>query len=291
MSELYTNRHQPKEYVPFPELGSGSQFRAYDMHDGRVLKLPLTKQETAVAIAKRRHNVNPLSADEAASIEARIHTLFNGKARIPGMVNHPFHDRAEFLAIFGNPTIIPSETSLPEDTAEKQWSVGRVVYTQDKVVTTGEMLRHFANMPSLGRGDLSKIKQLIELYIQQTYKAWEHGYGDYVLKIGDTGLDANGNFILLDLGEYTNDPDFMLRALTEQRWLHSIIVAKVDFPQIPRQLHDFYRATMEVAFSPENFKAHWRQNHHCDGCTAASDDPVQAFIASKAIEIDYVDRW
>jgi hypothetical protein len=291
MKNPYTNQHADFEYIPFPKLGSGSQFHTYDTHDGRVLKLPLTMEETEVAIAKRRHNINPLSVEEAASINVRVHTLLNGKARIPSMVNHPFHDAREFLAIFGNPAIVPTDTSLPEDTPKKQWSVGRVAYTQDKVVVTGDILHGFADLPSLDRGDLAKIRQLIDLYIQQTYKAWEHGYADYVLKIGDSGIDANGNFVLLDLGEYTSDPDFMLRAIKEKRWMHSIIPAKIDFPQIPRELHDYYQKTMDNAFSVKDFQAHWRKKHHCTACKPLSQDSIHAFIVAKAAEIDYVDRW
>lgn len=291
MNMLYVNQHGDDEYIPFPEIGSGSQFHTYDTHDGRVLKIPLTKEETVLAISKRRHTIDARSPKEIPSIEARIHTLFNGKARIPGMVEHPFYDQAEFLRIFGNPHIIPTDTSLPEDTAEKQWSVGRVVYTQDKVAMTGDMLRSLAALPALGRGDLSKIRQLVELYIQQTYKAWEHGYADYVLKIGDTGLDDTGNFILVDLGEYTSDSKFIERALTEKRWLHSTMPEKIDFPQIPQQLHEYYRKTLEDAFSIENFKAHWHKKHHCSACKPSDNDPIQSFIAAKAAEIDYVDRW
>jgi hypothetical protein len=291
MNTPYINQHLDDEYIPFPELGSGSQFHTYDTHDGRVLKIPLTKEETRLAISERRHTVNPVSPQEIPSIEARIHTLFNGKARIPDMVEHPFYDQVDFLAIFGNPRIVPIGTSLPEDTAEKQWSVGRVVYTQDKVTMTGDMLRNLATLPSLGRGDLSKIRQLIELYIQQTYKAWEHGYADYVLKIGDTGLDSSGNFVLVDLGEYTSDADFIERALTEKRWLQSTMSDKVDFPQIPKQLQDYYRETLDDAFSVENFRAHWHKKHHCSACLPSDNDPIQSFIAAKAAEIDYVDRW
>ncbi len=291
MNTLYMNQHLNDEYVPFPELGSGSQFHTYDTHDGRVLKIPLTKEETRLAISERRHTVNPVSPQEIPSIEARIHTLFNGKARIPDMVEHPFYDQTDFLALFGNPRIVPVGTSLPEDTTEKQWSVGRVVYTQDKVTMTGDMLRNLATLPSLGRGDLSKIRQLIELYIQQTYKAWEHGYADYVLKIGDTGLDSSGNFVLVDLGEYTSDADFIERALTEKRWLQSTMPEKVDFPQIPKQLQDYYCKTLDDAFSVENFRAHWHKKHHCSACQPSDNDPIQSFIAAKAAEIDYVDRW
>lgn len=290
MTPKYINHHQLHEYVPFPELGSGSQFHAFDTHDGRVLKIPLTKEETAVAIARRRHNMNPLSAEEAASVETRIHTLVNGKGRIPAMVNHPLHASKDFLALMGNPKIITTDSVLPEDTPEKQWGAGRVVYTQDKVTMVGDLLDSLAQLRSLGESDLARVRQLIELYIQQTYKMWEYGYSDYVFKLGDTGIDERGKFVLVDIGEYSSDPEFVLRALSDQRWLHAIISTKIDFPQIPPQLHSYYQKTMTEAFSVENFKKYWRKKHICDDCKS-SDKTIEAFIAAKTSEIDYVDRW
>ena len=92
MKQEYVLGDFNRDYVPFPELGSGSQFHAYDLHNGRVLKLPLTKEETAIVLAKRRHNMNPFSKEEQASVEARVQTAVNGKARIPNMVAHSFYD-------------------------------------------------------------------------------------------------------------------------------------------------------------------------------------------------------
>lgn len=281
----------PHEYVPFPEIGSGSQFRTFDTHDGRVLKMPLTKSETYHAIVGRRHNMNPLSHTEAASVDARVHTLINGKGRIPGMVTHSFDNHSDFLALIGTPKLVPADNAMPEDSPTKEWGAGRVIYTQDKVAMVGALLQSFTRLPTLDLGDVVKLKNIIERYIQQTYTMWSYGYSDYVFKIGDTGLDANGKLILIDIGEYTNDPQFVLRAIADKRWLHATIPSKIDFPQIPRQLYDFYVKTCNNALTEETFQKYWRKNHCCSDCGRNDNDAINTFIAAKASEIDFVDRW
>ena len=145
------------EYVPFPELGHGSQFHTYDTHDGRVLKLPLTKEETYTVVSKRRHNMNPLSTAQTAPLETRIHTIINGKSRIPAMINHSFYDAKDFLSILGNPAIIDATHVLPEDKPGKQWGAGRVIYTQDRLAMVGDMLSGFARCLSRSNSSRSGI--------------------------------------------------------------------------------------------------------------------------------------
>lgn len=293
MSSRYTNKHRPFEYIPFPKLGSGSQFHAYDTHDGRVLKLPLTKEETYVVIADRHHNMNPYSPKESASVDARVHTIVNGKSRIPKMISHSFVNTKDFLTLMGNPEIVPVDKLLPEDTPTKQWGAGRVVYTQDKVMMVGDLLKSLNALPTLGDDDISKLKRIIDFYIEQTYKMWSFGYSDYVFKIGDTGMDQHGKLTLIDLGEYTNDPEFVKKAVTDQRWLHSIIASKIDFPQLPKQLHTYFKETCNNALTVENLEQYWGTNHICNECQQQENesDAISAFIAAKATEIDLVDRW
>jgi hypothetical protein len=293
MKKRYTNLHRQFEYVPFPEVGSGSQFHAYDMYDGRVLKLPLTKEETYCVIADRRHNMNPFSAEESATIDNRVHTIINGKGRIPGMITHAFKDATDFLGLIGNPKLIDNTQLLPEDTPNKQWGVGRVMYTQDKVMMVGDLLDELRGQTRLSAGDSKKLRRIIDLYIEQTFKMWSFGYSDYVFKIGDTGITADGDLVLVDIGEYTNDPQFVKRAIADKRWLHSTIPTKIDFPQIPGQLLDYFEEACNNALTVANLEKYWGTNHHCTECTPPSDDDdvLRAFIASKSSEIDLVDRW
>ena len=149
-------------YIPFPELGSGSQFHAYDLHDGRVLKLPLTKQETTVVVAKRRHNMMPLTKEQQASIETRVQTIVGGKGRIPAMLTHALYDPKPFLALLGNPVLLDADTVLPEDTDDKGWGVGRVAYTQDRLMMVGSLLQDLSGLSRLKRGDIARMKAIID---------------------------------------------------------------------------------------------------------------------------------
>lgn len=156
----------------------------------------------------------------------------------------------------------------------------------------GDILNALGHLPVLRSGDIRKVEQIIDLYVQHTYTLWEFGYSDYVFKIGDTGFDAQNNFVFADLGEYSSDPEFILKTFADKRWLHSIHPDKIDFPQIPKQLHEYFTQTLNNAFTPEQFLAHWRKKHTCSSCLPRSDsDAISAFITAKVAETDYVDRW
>lgn len=287
---MQTNMVQAVNYIPYSEIGNGSQFRAFDMHDGRVLKMPLTKEETRTKIMSRRHNQNPLSPNEPADLDARVQTLINGKARIPEMLNHPFLDREAFRELFGNPVIIEDDL-LPEDTPEKQWGSGRIIYTQDKVATVGEIFNRLNKKASLSQDEIAYLQQIIDMYAKLMHAVWEFGYSDYVFKIGDTGFDGTNKLVQIDLGEYTKDPQFMIRVLREKRWLHATISAKKDFPQVPAALVSYYTDTLNTAFSEEEFWKHWGKRHSCTICQKDKPDVLRNFIQARAAEIDLLDRW
>lgn len=289
-TDEYTLGDFNTDYVPFPEVGSGSQFHAYDLHTDRVLKLPLTKEETSVIVGTRRHNMQPLSKAQQASVEARVQTAINGKARIPAMISHSFYDPKPFLNLIGNPVLIDATTILPEDVANKQWGAGRVVYTQDKLTMIGKMLRTFAEVPHLNNRDVAQLKLIIDTYVEQTYRLWEYGFADYVFKIGDCGFNSKNELVFADIGEFSSDPVFIRKILKDQRWLHSTISDKIDFPQIPPELHTYYIETLNDAFTDEAFTSRWRSKHKCSSC-GMNRDAISAFITAKMAEIDYVDRW
>jgi hypothetical protein len=277
-------------YMPFPEIGSGSQFHTFDMHNGRVLKLPLTKEETIEVLMRRKHNMNPLSSVEQASVESRMHTVINSKARIPDMIGHSFYQPEGFLRMIGNPVAVDADNVLPKDTINKQWGSGRVVYIQDKLDMIGMILNSFTELVTLGRGDILRLQRIIDQYVQRTYELWEYGFADYVFKLGDAGFDTSGRLVIADLGEFTSDPVFMKKALDDRRWLHATMANKIDFPQIPKQMQKYYTETLDNAFTHEHFVSRWKTKHSCSSCSKR-DDPISVFIAAKMAEIDYVDRW
>ena len=272
----------------FSELGHGAQFKVFDMHNGRVLKIPLTEAET-YQVARRRRNIIHGTVEQIAALDVRVQTFMNSKARIPSMVNHSFDDPAPFLKVIGNPKIELSGDYLPDDTHEKRWASARFIYTQDKVDTASAMLRSLEKYDTLSGGDELRLKRYIEQYIAAVYETWRYGYSDYIFKLGDSGINQNGDMVLIDLGEWTADFDFVLRAIKEKWWLDNVNHGKKDFPKLPKSLETFYIQTLENAFTPEKLTEQWRSKHICSDCTDEATT-IAAFVTTKVAEIDYIDR-
>ena len=272
----------------FTEIGHGAQFKAYDMQDGRVLKIPLTEAETFLE-AKKRRNIIHGTVDEVAALEVRVQTFMNSKARLPGMLSHAFHDPAPFHEILGNPKLVAVDNILPEDTPQKRWGAARFAYTQDKVEIVRGLLNFLSSKPSITSTERKKFHRLIESYIEHTYKLWEFGYADYIFKLGDMGITADGSLVSVDLGEFSSDSQFIERAITEKWWLDNTNPLKQDFPKMHRSLEPEYEAMLESAFTVSELKKRWRQQHNCSACQPEADT-LRAFITTKVMEIDYIDR-
>lgn len=272
----------------FSELGHGAQFKVFDMHNDRVLKIPLTEAET-YQVARRRRNIIHGTVEQIAALDVRVQTFMNSKARIPAMVHHAFEDPAPFLKLLGNPKIEFAENYLPEDTHEKRWASARFIYMQDKVDTAAAMLRSLERAGTLGHGDELRLKRYIEQYVANVYETWRYGYSDYIFKLGDSGIDTSGNMIQIDLGEWTADFDFIKRAVQEKWWLDNVNHQKHDFPKLPHALESFYIQTLEAAFTVEELTKRWRTKHVCTDCTKEATT-IAAFVSTKVAEIDYIDR-
>lgn len=272
----------------FSELGHGAQFKAFDMHNGRVLKIPLTEAET-YQVARRRRNIIHGTVEQIAALDVRVQTFMNSKARIPSMVSHGFNDPKPFLKLLGNPRIELSGNYLPEDTHEKRWASARFIYTQDKVDTAATMLRTLERLGMLASSDEQRLKRYIEQYVACVHESWRYGYSDYIFKLGDSGIDANGDMVLIDLGEWSADLEFIRRAIKEKWWLDNVNHMKNDFPKLPKQLESFYVQTLEDAFTDETLMKLWRSKHVCTDCTEEATT-IAAFVSTKVAEIDYIDR-
>jgi hypothetical protein len=285
---MQSNKILKNTAFAFSELGHGAQFKAYDMQNGRVLKIPLTEAET-YQVARRRRNIIHGTVEQIASLEMRVQTFMNSKARIPAMVGHHLQDSENFLRLLGNPTVATSGELLPDDTHEKRWAPARFVYTQDKVEMASGMLRSMADMKTLPSKDEKHLKKYIEDYVQLVYETWAYGYADYIFKLGDTGVNENGEMIVVDLGEWTSDFDFIRRAVEGKWWYDNVNHQKTDFPKLPAKLEEFYIQTLDDALTVEELKKRWRSKHICVDCTEEATT-IAAFVSTKAAEIDYIDR-
>jgi len=272
----------------FSELGHGAQFKAFDMHNGRVLKIPLTEAETT-RVAKQRRNIIHGTLEQIASIEVRVQTFMNSKARLPGMITHPLDDPQPFLHLLGNPSLVPIDNILPEDTPDKRWGAARFVYSQDKVEIVRGLLEYLSAQETITPADRRKFIRLIHNYVQHVYGIWEYGYSDYIFKLGDMGVRADGSLVTVDLGEFSSDPEFIERAITEKWWYDNTNPLKNDFPKMHPALAADYLHILDTSLTVEEFRKRWRKKHICSACTPETNT-ISAFIATKVMEIDYVDR-
>ena len=273
--------------VPFVDIGHGAQFKAFDMHNGRVLKIPLTEAETQ-AIARRRRNIIHGTLEEIASLEVRVQTFMNSKARIPAMITHDFTKAADFLQLLGNPQL-ESASLLPEDTPMKKWGPARVIYTQDKVQIVRNLLNYLYKQPQVAAADRKKFKQLLQDYIEHVYAIWSFGYSDYIFKLGDLGIDPEGQVVTVDLGEFTSDVSFMERAITEKWWYDNTNHLKTDFPKMPKELEKLYIGMIDEAFTATELRKRWGTAHICASCSQETNT-IAVFISTQLAEIDYIDR-
>ena len=285
---MQSNKILKNTVLAFSELGHGAQFKAYDMQNGRVLKIPLTDAET-YQVARRRRNIIHGTVEQIASLEMRVQTFMNSKARIPAMVSHGLQDRKNFLKLLGNPTVATGDDLLPDDTHEKRWAPARFVYTQDKVEMASNMLRSIAEQPTLSSKDEKRLKKYIEDYVALVHETWCYGYSDYIFKLGDTGINAKGEMIIVDLGEWTSDLDFIRRAVEGKWWYDNVNHKKGDFPKLPPSLEEFYTKTLDSALTVGELEKRWRTKHVCVDCTEEATT-IAAFVSTKAAEIDYIDR-
>ncbi len=276
----------PSDFIPYPEIGKGAQFRAFDMHNGRVLKLPLTEAETYI-VARERRNTTGDNGEVCMDIAERVLTFINGKARIPAMINHTLDNNKAFLNLLSNPEL--AKDYLPEDTPTKRWGAGRVTYTQDKILMNHEVFYNL-QMHSHKSHGRQRLHQMIDAYVQSTYLLWDYGYADYVFKFGDTGFNSQGQLSFVDLGEFSSDLGFMTKAIEQRRWRNNVDPCKADFPQIPIEVQGYFMSALEEAFTPDILQKRWRQKHTCQECLAR-DDIINTFISAKVAEIDYIDRW
>lgn len=258
------------------------------MQNGRVLKIPLTEAET-FQIAKERRNIIHGTDEQVASLEVRVQTFMNSKARMPAMINHGFDNPQPFLRLLGDPKLVAVDNILPEDTPEKRWGAARFVYSQEKVEVIRGLLNYLKDQPSISAIDRKKFKRLVEDYITQMYSLWEYGYADYIFKLGDMGIREDGSLVCIDLGEFTSDRQFIERALAEKWWLDNVNPLKADFPKMHASLEPEYIALLESALTPKALNEHWRKKHHCSTCISEADT-ITAFITTKVMEIDYIDR-
>lgn len=215
-----TNAPAPRA---LPRLGAGWQYNAYDLGDGRVLKVPLSHAER-IRIAFALHRDDPSYSHERAA---------EWVAAGDEMTRHSYRLLEEVLPrldarLLGNPTL-----------------VGSGAYEQDKLVMIVDSIRHHS---------FDANAAIIDRYIDATLELWRWGISEVVFNFSiNSGIGRDGGVVLCDLGDLTASRSTVRRLVTDQVWLQ-----RWSYNALPdERLKAYVRATLAEQLTPARVEATW----------------------------------
>lgn len=203
-------------------IGSGAQYYVYDTHNGRVLKHPLTHNETFVVIKSW-----PKTSDKlfATLPDDYTTTAIKSNQYIKKIINK----NPELARSLGNPIFI-STTS----------------YTQDKVQTLGDFL---------AATNLEHGKLIINAYTELIITHWRYGFSDNVFNFTiNNGVNAQGKVILLDFGEVSFNKTNVTRRIINKQWLSTWCYLE----NCPETIKDYYADKMNSDINLNRLNETWK---------------------------------
>ncbi len=202
-------------------IGQGAQYRVYDTGDGRVVKKPLSQDET-LEVIRRWYEPGKMPANKLTANHPK--TAIRSARRINQLIT----ERPELSASLGHPIFAES-----------------AVYTQDKVKTLNKIFNSV---------DIEQGKTLIDAYIGLVIFHWGYGFCEKVFNLTvNNGLDTRGNVILIDFGEITFTKADVARSIRTERWLKSWSYLE----QLPDNLRGYYGEEMNKHLTLAKLEATW----------------------------------
>lgn len=213
-----------------PRLGVGWQHNAYDLGDGRVLKVPVShagRMEIAFAVHR---DAPDYSRDQAA---AWADAVDRGTMRSYRLLEEEL-PRLD-ARLLGNPTLL-----------------GHGIYEQDKLLMIGDYF---------GRHTFEESAAVIDRYIETTIALWQWGISEVVFNFTvNSGLRPDGTVALCDLGELTRSRSWVRRLVADQIWLQ-----RWSYHTLPdERLKAYARTTLAERLTPARVVESWgvlRQDH------------------------------
>jgi len=203
------------------EIGRGVQYKVIDMQDGRVKKIPLTREESRAVIATW-YAPNKIPDKELVIDYAEL--AIGANKRTGGLI----HKYPAIAYTFANPIF-----------------EGEAVYTQDKVAILGDVL---------SEGSTVEGQKLIDSYIELILLQWQYGISERVFNFTiNNGVDRDYNVVLLDFGEITSDKDKITLGIDNQRWLQAISYQQ----HMPESLKDYYASKMNERLTTQTLSNIW----------------------------------
>jgi hypothetical protein len=214
---------RPSKHAALPRLGSGWQYNVYDVGDGRVLKVPISR-EGRVQLALAIHRNDPTFSPERAAAWAEA---------VDGVTRRSYRLLEESLPhldgrLLGNPTLL-----------------GHAIYEQDKLRTIIDYLRHHP---------FAEGAAIIDRYVETTLALWQWGISDVVFNFAiNSGIDRDGNVALCDLGELTASQGWVRRMVADQAWLR-----RWSYQALPSdELRAYVRRTLGEQLTPARVEVTW----------------------------------
>jgi hypothetical protein len=206
-----------------PRLGAGWQYHAYDLGDGRVLKVPISRSALIHIALERRRNDPAYSPEQATAWAAAVVSGVQRSYRV--LENVLPHLDARLL---GNPELL-----------------GHGVYEQDKLLMIGDYISHHT---------FPENAAIIDRYVDTTLELWQWGISEDVFNFTvNSGIGRDDGVVLCDLGDITASKTTVQRMVSNQVWLN-----RYSYNTLPDvRLKEYVRARLAEQLTPARVEMTW----------------------------------
>lgn len=203
------------------KIAKGYYYNVYDLGNGRVRKIP-------------------------RNIFSQIFQLFEWYIITPKILVKEL-SRAPFL-----PSKVKKEHELAKKFSQLDKNLfGNVVFfdnyicEQDKIDVLGNVLKN---------SSLDEKKELIDKYIQATYKLWSLGVADKIFNFTlNCGVDKNNDVIFCDINEMTDSFEEIEKRIKNRRFFIASSYLRIE----DKALKDLVTDKFNEAFTLEKLKEGW----------------------------------
>ncbi len=208
--------------VPATFLGEGAQFRVYDMHNGHVLKVPQTLEDSVTAVTSW-HKGSP------EEIQQYAQTLVELRDKGTTYVRELIGQHPEAASFFGNPRFFDSGS-----------------FIQDRLTPLDSVLKT----------DSSEAFSTIDKYLDGVVKSWEYGCFDWVFNLAiNTAVNDRGELVMMDFGEMGFDLDTLHGLIGQRTWEHSYDTTHRLHPKV----REYFLDQAGKQLTKDRSTRHWRR--------------------------------
>jgi hypothetical protein len=204
-------------------LDSGLQYHVYDLGNGRVKKFQTSFLHKLKAI--NTYHGQSVFRHPLEALRFARGTYRSMKDALAGL--HKHYDDID-LSLLGNPVLLDDH-----------------VYEQDTVIVFGEALKNSTS---------ASAHELIDRYFDHLITCWQYGFSDSVFNFTiNNGVNANGDVILIDLGEITWDKNEVAMLVARKELLQQYSFRSIE----NKNLRDYIHAECEKRLTKQSLEKAW----------------------------------